>query len=141
MNYEHFSKIDENLWMGGTPAEWESGIPEHIQFIVNLYPWGQYDLYQHQVMTVTPMYDSEVIPDRALLELLADHVNACRKHGDVLVHCQQGWNRSGLVTALAMIRGGMEASTAIHTIRTKRNHMCLSNRAFHDWLVRYEVTA
>ena len=134
-----FSEIDHNLWMGGTPHDVDEGIPEDFDFVVNLYPWGEYDLHPHQVMTQARLYDANVMPDTRVIEALADHVHTCRKHGRVLVHCQQGWNRSGLVTALALMRAGMTAESAIKLIRDKRDQMCLSNRIFHDWLVGYEV--
>jgi protein-tyrosine phosphatase len=60
------------------------------------------------------------VPDRVLLNALADMVNLARATGPTLVHCQAGLNRSGLVTALALIRGGMQPEQAIAKIRQQR---------------------
>jgi protein-tyrosine phosphatase len=52
----------------------------------------------------------------------------------VLVRCQAGWNRSGLVTALVLIREGYSAAEAIRLIRSKRNPAALCNPDFVEWL-------
>lgn len=52
----------------------------------------------------------------------------------LLVRCQQGWNRSGLVTALIMIRLGMTGEDAITTIREARSEWCLCNPDFEEYL-------
>lgn len=71
---------------------------------------------------------------------MADYVNLCRATGPTLVHCQQGWNRSGLIVALALIRAGMEPAAAIALIREKRQPECLSNQVFHDWLLTVKTS-
>lgn len=55
-------------------------------------------------------------------------------HGDkVLVRCQAGYNRSGLVVALALLELGYSADDAINLIREKRSPHALHNEHF----VRY----
>lgn len=136
--YSHFSQIDGNLWMGGTPAAAHSAAAEFkaFRFIVCLYPWEPYPLHDHQVYTEAKMYDHAALPDAALVTALADYVNAVRQIGPVLVHCQQGWNRSGLITALALIRDGMEPKAAIALMREKRSAEVLCNAVFEAWLLR-----
>jgi protein-tyrosine phosphatase len=53
----------------------------------------------------------------------------------VLIRCQAGWNRSGLITALVLIREGMEAQKAINLIREKRSPHALCNSTFATWLL------
>jgi len=62
-------------------------------------------------------------------------VNEYKKHGVTLVHCQAGINRSGLVTALALVEEGMKAVDAIALLRAKRSPAVLCNRAFEQWLL------
>lgn len=58
------------------------------------------------------------------------------KLGDrVLCRCQAGVNRSGLVTALVLIKEGHTAVEAIELIRSKRFSYCLSNRHYEKWLL------
>jgi len=52
----------------------------------------------------------------------------------VLVRCQAGMNRSGLVTALILMKEGYTADEAITLIRTKRHPNALFNKSFVNWL-------
>ena len=65
--------------------------------------------------------------------------NACRAIGPVLVHCQAGLNRSGLVTALALMRAGRSSKDAIDLLREKRCDAVLCNPAFHMWLRKQDA--
>ena len=57
------------------------------------------------------------------------------KSGDrVLIRCQAGLNRSGLVTALVLLLDGYEAAEAIQVIRDQRSPRALCNQAFVTWL-------
>jgi Dual specificity phosphatase, catalytic domain len=53
----------------------------------------------------------------------------------VLVTCMQGRNRSGLVTALALIMNGVSAQSAIQMIQSARPN-ALTNPSFVWWLNR-----
>jgi hypothetical protein len=53
----------------------------------------------------------------------------------VLIRCQAGLNRSGLVTALVLIQAGWAAADAIRHIRAKRSPHALFNRHFVRWLI------
>lgn len=53
----------------------------------------------------------------------------------VLVRCEGGWNRSGLVSCLILMRTGLSAVEAIDELRTARSPLVLSNRTFEQWLV------
>ena len=52
----------------------------------------------------------------------------------VLIRCQAGANRSGLVMALVLMKEGLSAQDAIDAIRSKRS-FALSNSAFVKWLL------
>jgi hypothetical protein len=51
------------------------------------------------------------------------------------VRCQAGLNRSGLVTALLLIKDGHSPESAITMIRTSRGEDALFNTSFTDWLI------
>jgi protein-tyrosine phosphatase len=53
----------------------------------------------------------------------------------VLVRCQAGLNRSGLVTALILMKTGMSAEDAIRTIRKNRADIALFNEHYVKWLM------
>ena len=70
------------------------------------------------------------------LKFLVDHAHADWKVGKrVLIRCQAGWNRSGLVMALVLIKEGYEPQAAINLIRERRVPEALSNRTFEQWLL------
>ncbi|MFJ1958164.1 protein phosphatase [Streptomyces microflavus] len=52
----------------------------------------------------------------------------------VLVRCNAGCNRSGLVLAQTFIDLGHEAPTAIDVVRQKRSPSALNNRLFEEYL-------
>jgi len=74
-------------------------------------------------------------PDSALDEKnvpeiisIADWVHSEWKAGKrVLIRCAAGWNRSGLVTALVLMKEGYGAQEAIELIREKRSPNALCN--------------
>ena len=58
-----------------------------------------------------------------------------KKEQRVLVRCEAGLNRSGLVNGLILIRDGMRADKAIALIRKKRSPYALSNAEFEKYLL------
>lgn len=64
-----------------------------------------------------------------------------KKGKRVLIRCQAGWNRSGLITALVLIRDGMSARDAIDLIRKKRSSYALCNRQFEQFLLSQDPDA
>ncbi|HEY7821189.1 MAG TPA: dual specificity protein phosphatase family protein, partial [Acidimicrobiia bacterium] len=53
----------------------------------------------------------------------------------VLIRCQAGVNRSGLVSALVLMLDGYRAEEAIALLRQRRSPVVLSNRHFERWLL------
>jgi protein-tyrosine phosphatase len=53
----------------------------------------------------------------------------------VLIRCQAGLNRSGLVIALTMMHAGFEPKDAIRQIRAQRSEMALFNNHYVTWLI------
>lgn len=52
----------------------------------------------------------------------------------VLIRCQAGWNRSGLITALVLMLDGVPAAEAIDLIRKQRSPHALCNPDFVEFL-------
>lgn len=60
---------------------------------------------------------------------------------EVMIRCQAGMNRSGLVTALVLILAGLTPGQAITLIRQQRGQACLFNEHFVFWLMNHAETA
>lgn len=128
------SEVTDNLWQGGCVQG--VNLHGHFQHIVSLYPWERYTPGCNlDSFTEVRLYDGADIPDPFQLRSLARWINLCRQHGRVLVHCQAGLNRSGLLTAYALILDGMEPAKAIKLLRDARSPAVLCNRTFEQWLL------
>ena len=81
--------------------------------------------------------DGPVEPDvYEEVERIADWAYLEWKSGSkVLIRCQAGLNRSGLITALVLMQSGMSADEAIDTLRKKRSTWALCNGEFEHWLL------
>ena len=60
---------------------------------------------------------------------------------EVLIRCQAGMNRSGLVTALVLVMAGLTPAQAVALIRRQRGSARLFNQHFVTWLVNPAETA
>ena len=81
-----------------------------------------------------PIWDGEMenpagVRDAA--RTVADRVTVGRR---VLVHCWAGLNRSGVVSARALMFMGVPVTDAIARVRAARGALALSNEAFVRWL-------
>jgi len=83
-------------------------------------------------------YDSS-LTDFDPVENLLDIVKMAHKDWKsgkrVLIRCQAGLNRSGLVMALVLIRDGYEPADAIKLMREKRSSWVLCNKNFERYLL------
>jgi hypothetical protein len=60
-------------------------------------------------------------------DLVVDYL---RRGENVVSSCWAGWNRSGLMSALALVKLGMEPDTAIACVRNARGPSALGNPVF-----------
>jgi hypothetical protein len=142
-NGQLWSEILPGLWMGGTADSDVEGrrnpegkiTGEHFNTVVTLYasanPVGWYvkelrlGFYDHDEVDVDANDLHQVV------QAAHEDWKAGRK---VLIRCQAGLNRSGLVTALVLARDGMTIDDAIDLLRQKRSPAALCNPEFVDWL-------
>lgn len=118
------------------PGVWQSGTPqpgEHWDAVIDLDgsapPLEGIALYVHWLIEDGPA------PEPAVLVALADLVNDLRRaRKRVLIHCAGGINRSGLLSAAALVRDGMSATEAIETVQSRRLG-ALNNREFVRLLI------
>lgn len=71
-----------------------------------------------------------------LKEVISWGYNQVVKGNKILVRCQAGLNRSGLVTALILIQLGYEPGDAIDLIRKNRGSIALYNTEYVLWLLK-----
>lgn len=138
-----YSEIAPNLFMGGTddddvihrPASGKARTDLPFDSMVTMYAWAQPADWRVQEFRYG-------VPDASIQEIdldrLRDAVNFGLNRwlsGDrVLVRCQAGLNRSGLVTALILMSSGLDADRAIDLIRTNRAKIALFNEEYVHWL-------
>ncbi len=147
MSYEPtslYSEILNNLFMGGTDDEDVIQIAAPFahaprlpfEAIVTMYAWARPADWSVQEFRYG-------IPDAAIQDIdlvrlrqAVEFGYARWKAGDrVLVRCQAGLNRSGLVTALILMKSGHSAESAIKAIRKGRAELALFNNHYVNWLL------
>ena len=143
--YELHSQILPGLWQGGThdsdviDAGYSGRRITKNEFdsvytfygAANAADYGVFEsrfaFYDHD------MTDFDV--ERDLLPLVVSAHADWRAGKRVLIRCQAGLNRSGLVMALVLMREGYSPEQAIDQIRSKRGASALCNRVFTEWLI------
>jgi protein-tyrosine phosphatase len=137
--------IAPNLFQGGTDdldvihlAQTNNRPRTDLPFdaIVTMYAWARPADWKVQEFRYG-------VPDASITDIDLDRLRQAVdfgydrwKQGDrVLVRCQAGLNRSGLVLALILIKDGLTPQDAIARIRDNRGEDALFNRDFHNWLL------
>ena len=141
-----WNEILDGLYQGGTYetdclGDVEAGrdmviTKDQFDTVVTLYQWAnpvdwfvrelRFGFYDHRI---------DHFPSEELFDIVK-LAHADWKSGKrVLVRCQAGINRSGLVTALILIREGFSAAEAITMQRNARSNWVLANRSFVDFLL------
>ncbi|HVT64344.1 MAG TPA: hypothetical protein VHD81_04260 [Mycobacteriales bacterium] len=131
-----WDEIAPRLFMGGTPdpGEPDPGLP--FDAVVTLYAFAPPADWLVQELRYG-FYDAGIdVVDLDRVRAAANWAFDRWQRGDrVLIRCQAGLNRSGLVMALVLIRAGFEPSRAIQRIRARRSRYALCNDEFADWLL------
>ena len=145
--YPHalFSEILPNLFQGGTDdndvihiahSRYQRRSDMPFDSIITMYAWAQPADWNVQELRygIPDNLISDIDLDR--LRKAVDFAHQQWKSGDrVLIRCQAGLNRSGLVTALVLIKDGYSPDQAIDLIRAQRGEDALCNYHFEQWLL------
>ena len=140
-----YSEVAPNLFMGGTADE--DVIHQAVAYnkartdlpfdaIITMYAWANPADWRVQEFRYG-IYDSAIedIDLDRLKQAVEFGYNRWLSGDRVLVRCQAGLNRSGLVTALIMMSTGLDAETAIEQIRKNRADIALFNNNYVEWLM------
>lgn len=128
---------DDDVLGGGEPAgHYGSGYP--FDLVVTLYananpaPWGTEEVR-------FGFYDAALTAPAAEAVVRLAHYAFTRWQAGaaVLIRCQAGVNRSGLVSALTLMYAGYPAAEAIALLRSRRSRHVLSNAEFEWWLLNH----
>ncbi len=140
-----YNEIATNLFMGGTAdndvihyamTDYSARTDLPFDSIVTMYAWARPADWHIQEFRYGVPDASITEIDLQRLRQAAEFGYARWKAGDrVLVRCQAGLNRSGLVSALILIKDGATPQEAIDVIRTHRGPDALFNNSFVDWLL------
>lgn len=133
------NQVALGLWIGQSPSAAE--MLNGFDLVVNLEDRAPFLQENRGVMPRyiwAPMEDCDIqtkpeMPDQ--IRFLASLVNLALMGGKrVLIHCIAGLNRSGVVSARALIGQGFSAEKAIAAVRRARGEFALCNPSFEEWL-------
>lgn len=131
---EPWDEIVDGLWMGGDHAS-PVGRFDHV---VSLCAWGEATCPGPAGQTEWFIDDALEIPDDERIREIAREVSDRLDAGEtVLVRCQMGMNRSGLIVGAVLVERGWEPQEAIRRIRERRDPLALSNPTFAAWLLTH----
>ncbi len=143
------SEILPGLWMGGTADDdWiDSAAPLHpvsdssgFTAVVTLFAWARPMGWNVEELRFGFADGDPRYTDMGRVLLAAEWALTRWREGQrVLIRCQAGLNRSGLVTALVLILAGHTAREAITLLRERRSPVALCNAHFIDWLIAVEA--
>ena len=138
-----YSEIAQNLFMGGTDdndvvhiaASGRRRTDLPFDSIVTMYAWAQpADWKVQEFRYGVPDAAIELIDLDRLKQAVDFGYNRWIAGDRLLVRCQAGLNRSGLVTALILMMSGHDADSAISLIRRNRAEIALFNEHYVEWL-------
>lgn len=137
-----WSEIIPGLWMGGHFWDDGSGIPRpavaesEFALVVSLFTRSGHGPGPDVEHLVHEIPDNPLTFEQlgSVREAAARTAAAVRDGRPTLVRCFAGYNRSGLVTAQALMDLGLDAEEAIALIRRRRSPWALHNEVFVQYL-------
>lgn len=129
------SEILPNLWQGGCVDGVK--LPDDFDLVVSLYPWEKYALGPNTERVEIRAYDGADLPD--FYDIAGRIVDEYRQGKKILIHCQAGLNRSGLLAAMVLMRLDYSGSEAIALLRSTRSEMVLCNETFENYILGLET--
>lgn len=146
-----WSEVLPGLWQGGTDDfdtihdkrhRADSAFISTFDFdtVITLYAWAQpVDWFVKEVRLGFWDAHTDDMPVPDILETALVAYKDWKAGKKVLVRCQAGLNRSGLITALVLMMDGYSAEDAISLIRETRHPAALCNRDFAAWLRKIDT--
>lgn len=141
-----WSEVLDGLWQGGThdlDVGKQLEVPmitiREFDTVITMYAYANpVDWFVKEFRY--GVWDSDInkMNTQELLDIVRVAHSDWKKGKKVLIRCQAGWNRSGLITALVLIRDGMDARKAIDLIRKTRSDSVLCNRSFEKFLIEQD---
>ena len=138
-----WSEVVPGLWQGGTDdldVNTQLKVPmittEQFDTVITMYAYSNpVDWFVKEFRY--GVWDSDInkMNTEELFDIVRIAHSDWKKGKRVLIRCQAGWNRSGLITALVLIRDGMDAREAIDLIRNNRSQWALCNKSFEEFLI------
>jgi len=149
--------IDEELWSEILPGLYQGGTadyddrtfgrtapvitPEHFDTVITLYAHaGPVDWYVKEVRLGFFDHNEVDLDEHDLAHAVRIAFRDWKRGKRVLIRCQAGWNRSGLIMALTLMLEGYTPDDAISLIRANRSEYALCNDYF-EWWIRTEGEA
>lgn len=109
--------------------------PRPFDAVVTLYPWAAPVGFGVEERRFGFPDGDLIVEYTDRIEALADWAHAEWASGRrVLIRCAGGMNRSGLVTALVLLRAGYSADEAVALIKQRRSPQALTNPSFLAYL-------
>jgi hypothetical protein len=140
---ERLVPVRPGLWQSRAPTPGRDGTylenpGVRYDLIVSLTSWGSDSphraLRQGGRFVWVPMVDGPEVPATEIRLLAVEIAAAVRDGAEVLVHCDAGLNRSGVVVGRTLLELGVPVDEAIAAIRKARGRDALCNHSFVRWL-------
>lgn len=120
-----YDRVAGNLYIGGI-------LPDYSEFdyVICCTPECTHYNRTNKVTHLVPFNDTRELPPEQFITDVVELIILCAGKGKTLVQCSAGLNRSGMMVALAMVKGGWYSTAAVAYLRTIRSQSVLHNETF-----------
>jgi hypothetical protein len=139
-----YSEILPGLFMGGThdddvvyakPTDKHKININKFDCVITMYAWANpTDWGVEEIRYGIPDSDINDANIKKLLDIAYWGYQRWLSGEKVLIRCQAGLNRSGLITSLILIMDGLSPMAVVNLIREKRTPFALFNQNYVTWL-------
>lgn len=139
-----WDQVIPNLWLGGHHTQTDDAVvTDEFDIVVSLFRLWGYGPSQGVQHVYFQMDDADLDPEHhtsldKIAEVIVYELSQQKK---ILVRCQAGMNRSGLVVGLAMLKMGWSVDDILKRLRAARSPYVLFNQDFVRYLREVEEQA
>ncbi len=131
----NFDAVTRQLWQGSKPPRGGHIARTGAQVLVLAAREYQPEarLFPGVRVIHAPLDDHHAVTDdelRTMVRVSKTVATLLRKGATVLTTCQMGWNRSGILSTLALVELGATPETAVLAVRAARGANAMSNATF-----------